>query len=77
MRELYACHYLFAALIWVTVKLFILGIKMTWGIAKFICTVLLFPLFLIGLLMVGALYIAIPVLIVGGIIALAGNLITS
>lgn len=50
---------------------------MTWGIAKFICTVLLFPLFLIGLLMVGALYIAIPVLIVGGIIALAGNLITS
>lgn len=57
----------FAALIWVTWKFFVLGLKLTWGIAKFVCTVLLFPLLMIGLVAVGLIYLAVPILIVAGI----------
>ena len=57
----------FAALIWVTWKFFVLGLKLTWGIAKFVCTVLLFPLFMIGLVAIGLIYLAVPILIVAGI----------
>ena len=60
----------FVALAWVTWKFFILGLKLTWGIAKFICTVLLFTLFMIFLLGVGLIYLAIPILVVAGIIAM-------
>ncbi len=56
--------------IFVTVKLFVSGVQAAWGIAKILCTLLLFPAFVIGLFMVGLIYIAIPVLIVGAIGAL-------
>lgn len=64
----------FVALIYVIWKLFVLGIKMTWGIARFIVTVLLLPLFLVGMMFAGMVYIAIPVLIIAGLIAVVGNL---
>lgn len=64
----------FIALIWVVWKLFVLGIKMAWGIAKIMCTVLLFPLFVIGMMLVGMVYIAIPVLIIAGLIAVVGSM---
>ena len=56
--------------LFVTVKLLVSGVEAAWGIAKIICTVLFFPAFVIGLFMVGLIYIAIPVLIVGAIGAL-------
>lgn len=58
------------ALIWVAWKMLMFGIKAAWGIAKIVCTVFLFPAFLIGLACVGLLYIAIPILVIAGIIAL-------
>ena len=63
------------ALIWVAWKMFILGIKAAWGIAKIVCTVFLFPAFLIGLACVGLLYIAVPILAIAGIIALIAGII--
>lgn len=64
----------FAALAWVTWKFFVIGIKLTWGIAKFVCTVLIFPIFMISMVCVGLIYFAIPILIIaiiGAIIGLA------
>ena len=62
------------ALVWVAWKMLVLGIKAAWGIAKLICTVLLFPVFLFVLVCVGLTYIAIPILIIAGLIALIGGL---
>ena len=51
-------------------KLLIFGIKVSWGLAKILCTVVLLPLVLIGLVIAGLIYIAIPVLLIIGIVAL-------
>lgn len=67
----------FVALLWVTWKFFVLGLKLTWGIAKFVCTVFLLPLFILGLAFVGMFYLAIPLLIIGGFVALLGGLATA
>lgn len=61
------------ALILVVGKLIVLGLKATWGIAKFVCAVVLLPLILIGLVLAGLIYVAIPILAVVGIIALVGG----
>lgn len=63
------------ALIWVAWKMLVLGIKAAWGIAKVLCTVLLLPAFLFGLMCVGLLYIALPILVIVGIVALIGGAI--
>ena len=55
--------------IWFICKFFIFGIKASWGILKLLCTVVFFPVILIGMVLGGLLYIAFPVLIIGGIIA--------
>lgn len=62
------------ALIWVAWKMLVMSVKAAWGIAKILCTVLLLPVFIIGLACVGLIYLAIPVLIVAGIIAIIGNI---
>ena len=62
------------ALVWVAWKMLVLGIKAAWGIAKIICTVLLLPFFIAGLFMVGMVYLAIPILVIVGIIALIGGI---
>lgn len=59
-----------AALIWLVWKMLAFGLKATWGITKFVCAVLLFPAFLIGLVFVGLIYVALPILAIAGIIAL-------
>ena len=64
------------ALAWVTWKFFVLGLKLTWGIAKFVCTVLLFPLFMICLVGVGLIYLAIPILIIAGIIIMLRSVVS-
>ncbi|MCI6533997.1 hypothetical protein [Dorea sp. YH-dor228] len=57
-------------MIWVFGKLFIFGIKAAWGISKFIVTVVLLPLVLIGLVVGGFIYLAFPILLVVGIVSL-------
>ena len=44
-------------------KLIFFAVKMTWGV-----TLVFFPLILIGLVMAGLMYIALPILLVVGII---------
>ncbi|MCQ4775120.1 hypothetical protein NE634_15545 [Lacrimispora saccharolytica] len=51
-------------------KLFCFGIKAAWGISKFVLTIVFFPLLLIGMLAGGLLYLALPILLVVGIISL-------
>ena len=55
-------------MIWFVGKFFIFGLKASWGII--LCTVIFFPVILIGMVVGGLMYIAFPLLIVGGIIAL-------
>ena len=60
-------------LIWFIGKFFIFGLKASWGIMKLLCTVIFFPVILIGMVVGGMLYIAFPVLIIGTIIALVDS----
>ena len=60
-------------LIWFIGKFFIFGLKASWGIMKLLCTVVFFPVILIGMVVGGMLYIAFPVLIIGVIIALVDS----
>ena len=60
-------------LIWFIGKFFIFGLKASWGIMKLLCTVVFFPVILIGMVVGGLLYIAFPVLIIGAIIALVDS----
>lgn len=55
-------------------KLFIFACKATWGVTKILFGVILLPLFLIGLVIEGLIYIAFPILLVVGITSFAtGN----
>lgn len=56
-------------MIWFVGKFFIFGLRASWGILKLLCTVVFFPVILIGMVVGGLLYIAFPILIVGGIVA--------
>ena len=60
-------------MIWFIFKLGIFGIRASWGILKLLCTVVFFPVILIALVIGGLIYIALPILIVGGIIALIAS----
>lgn len=62
------------ALVWVAWKILVLGIKVTWGIAKVLCAVLLLPIFIFGIVCVGLVYIAVPILIIVGLMALVVRL---
>ena len=55
---------------WFIGKFFVFGLKASWGIMKLLCTVIFFPVILIGMVVGGLLYIALPLLIIGGIIGL-------
>ena len=57
-------------LIVVMIKIIAFAIKATWGITKVIFSVVLFPLVLIGLVLGGLVYLAIPILIIVGLVAL-------
>ena len=63
------------ALVWVAVKMLIWGIKAAWGIARVVVTIVLLPLFIIGLAWIGLFYVSIAVLIIAGIVALVGGLV--
>ena len=49
------------------------AIKAAWGITKILVTVILFPLVLIGMVFAGLVYLAIPIVIIVGIVALVGS----
>ena len=49
-------------------KLLIFAVRATWGITKNFFTLVFFPLILIGLVAAGFLYIALPILLIVGII---------
>ena len=51
-------------------KLFVFGVRASWGIMKLLCTVVLFPVILIGMVVGGLLYVAFPMLIIAGVIVL-------
>jgi len=57
-------------MIWIFGKLLFFGIKAAWGISKLLVTVVLLPLVLIGMVIGGLIYIAFPILIAVGIVAL-------
>lgn len=45
------------------------AVKAAWGLSKIVCTVVLLPLILIGLVIKGLIAIALPVLLIVGVIA--------
>lgn len=51
-------------------KLLFFAIKAAWGITKILLYIVFLPLLLIGLAVAGLVYIAIPVLVIVGIVAL-------
>ena len=53
-------------MIWFVGKFFVFGLRASWGIMKLLCTVIFFPVILIGMVVGGLMYIAFPLLIVGG-----------
>ena len=57
-------------MIWFIGKFFIFGLKASWGILKLLCTVVFFPVILIGMVIGGLVYISFPLLLIGGIIGL-------
>lgn len=48
-------------------KILGLAVKAAWGISKIVCTVVLLPLILVGLVLKGLIEIALPVLLIVGI----------
>lgn len=53
-------------------KLFFFGIRAAWGISKFILLVVFLPVILIGMLVVGLVKLAFPLLLIFGVIAMFG-----
>ncbi len=51
-------------------KLFLWGIKASWGITKLVCSVVVLPLVLIGLVISGLLVLALPILLLVGVVSL-------
>ena len=51
-------------------KLIGFAIRAAWGISKVIVTLVFLPLILIGLVLGGLIYLALPILIVVGLVAL-------
>ena len=59
------------AFVWFMWKVIALAIKMTWGLLNVGIYVIFLPIVIIGLFLGGLIYIALPLAIIGGIIALA------
>lgn len=57
-------------MIWVFGKLLLFGIKAAWSITKVLCIIILLPVILIGLVVGGLIWLAFPLLLVIGIVAM-------
>ena len=53
-------------------KLAVFALRAAWSISKIVCSIILFPLFLIGLVVGGLIELAFPILLVVGVISLFG-----
>lgn len=53
-------------------KLFFFGIRAAWGISKIVLMVVFFPVILLGMLVVGLVKLAFPLLLIFGVIAMFG-----
>ena len=62
------------ALIWFFFKVLTLGIRLMWNLSKFFVGLILFPAILLFLFVIGAVYLAFPLLMAAGIIALIAGL---
>ena len=51
-------------------KLFVFALKASWGITKILFSVILLPIALIALVFMGLIYIALPILLIVGLIGL-------
>ena len=51
-------------------KLLVFSIRATWGISRMFFSLILLPLFLIGLVVKGLLVVAAPILVIVGIVSL-------
>lgn len=51
-------------------KLLGIAVRAAWGISKIVCSVVLLPLFLVGLVIKGLIEIALPVLLIVGIVSM-------
>ena len=60
-------------MIWVFGKLLLFGIKAAWSITKILCIIILLPVILIGLVVGGLIWLAFPLLLVIGIVALVSR----
>ncbi len=68
-EEFYMLTLIFTILMFVVFgKLLIFAIKASWGITKFVVSVILLPLALIGLVIGGLITIALPLLLIIGLI---------
>lgn len=54
------------ALIWIAVKMFAIGLRVTWGIARIFLPIL----FIVGLVYVGLVYLTLPIMAVLGLLFL-------
>lgn len=61
------------AVIWIVFKLCMLGLRMTWGIFRFILSIFIFPAIIFGLVALGLVYLALPVLVIAALFALFGG----
>lgn len=62
------------AVAWVVWKIGILGVRMAWGITRFVFGLVIFPIAVVGLFLAGLVYLAVPILAVVGLIALIGGI---
>ena len=53
-------------------KLIGLAIRATWGIMKIILMIIFFPLFLIAVACTGAIFLALILLVIGGLVSMVG-----
>ncbi len=51
-------------------KLLIFAVMASWGLARILVTVLFLPLVLIGLVVAGLVYLAVPILLIAGVVSL-------
>ena len=54
-------------------KLFVFAIKASWGVIKILFTIIFLPLILIGLVIAGLTSVALPILLVIGVISLIAS----
>lgn len=57
-------------MLWIFGKLLFVGIRAAWSVSKILVTLVLLPLGLIVLVLTGLIYIALPILLIIGIMSL-------